>query len=111
MYVYACMYEFWIRTFAIYVDLTEFCIFFQVKIVGEEFRIRGLYLVTKSHAKPPYRTRGDNELESVKSTQLRSREQRWILSAIIGSFWIEIALWGAREKKLGILSGKNSRRD
>ena len=67
--------------------------------------------VTKSHAKPPPRIRYDNELESVKSIPLQSREQRWILSVIICSFWIEIALWGAREKKLGIRSGKNSRRD
>ena len=80
--------------------------------------VRGFFFSHKSHkkshkrsSKPLVRIRYNNELESVKSTQLRSREQRWILSAIIGSFWIEIALWGAREKKLGILSGKNSRRD
>jgi hypothetical protein len=50
-------------------------------------RYRGFFesqKVTKSHTKL-VRIRYDNELESVKTIPLQSREQRWILSAIICS--------------------------
>ena len=55
--------------------------------------------------KPPFRTRHNNELESMKSTQLRSNEQRQIFSAIFCSFWIEITLWGAHQYALGLCIG------
>jgi len=62
-----------------------------------------------SSLKPPFRTRHNNELESMKSTQLRSNEQREIFSAIFCSFWIEIALWGARQNALGESCGEKIR--
>ena len=69
--------------------------------------------IDTSHAlysqKPPFRARYNNELESIKNTQLQSREQRWILSAIIGSFWIEIVLWCARQHELGLCIGGNGK--